>query len=135
MVNLKSFYKFLNQIVSKSDKNKLINNFIILFLLSLLTVILPLIQRELLSSIEVRQSLNKWIIVLLVTGVIYCILRYILEIQKEKINRRLERDLQSTLIINGIEKTNKLIENRGAGSYLMSVYGDVEQLTGIISNQ
>jgi|LSQX01.2.fsa_nt_gb ABC-type multidrug transport system fused ATPase/permease subunit len=135
MGNLKSFYKFLTQIVSKSDKNKLITNFIILFLLSLLTVILPLIQRELLSSIEVRQELNQWIIVLLLTGVIYCILRYILEIRKEKINRRLERDLQSRLIINGIEKTNKLIENRGAGSYLMSVYGDVEQLTGIISNQ
>ncbi|MBP7213132.1 MAG: ABC transporter ATP-binding protein [Anaerolineaceae bacterium] len=113
----------------------MITNFFILFLLSLLTVILPLIQKELLSSIEVRQELNKWIIVLLLTGIIYSILRYILEIRKEKINRRLERDLQSKLIINGIEKTNKLIENRGAGSYLMSVYGDVEQLTGIISNQ
>ena len=45
MGNLKSFYKFLTQIVSKSDKNKLITNFIILFLLSLLTVILSLIQR------------------------------------------------------------------------------------------
>lgn len=104
-------------------------------LMQFFLIFFPISQRTILNNLSTPWKLPHSILLLLLCGVSIGISKLTVACLQTKLCIVIQHDLQLKLITNGIEDSNTIIETRGAGAYISTVYGDCEQLANLISVQ
>lgn len=103
-------------------------------IIQILNLILPIIQRNIYNYWGETDKIGRWIIFMLICGIGIGVFEFAQTTIRNSVNTKIQEELQLRLMRNGIECSNDIIKTRGAGAYLVSVYGDCEQIAAIISS-
>lgn len=135
MKTVQQYVSFIIRWLSEENKRRCVLCMLGGLLLQGLSVLFPITQRNMLNSLGDQQALLRAIPVLAFCGLSIGVIQLMIARLRTKLNIGVQHDLQLKLIVNGIEESNSTIEMRGAGAYISTVYGDCEQLAGILSAQ
>lgn len=133
MQTLHRYIRFIRRWLTPRSRARYLCGMAAALLIHVMTVLLPIVQRNTFDKISDTGALLRWSLLLLLCGVLLGCLHLISAVLKRKLNVRIQQDLQLRLIANGIESSNAVIEMRGAGAYIGAVYGDCEQISNILS--
>ncbi len=76
----------------------------------------------------------SFIVLLLVSGAVLSICFVLEKIIIDKIVIDMQRVFQEKLIVSTLYKENSIVASRGAGAYIMTVFGDTERLTDLLKH-
>ena len=126
------FYKFIYKRLGKK-RTYLIIILILIVVSNLISVFLPVLQKKAIDNITVgildKGIIAKMILISLGTIAISIISTIVIDF----ITSRLKRTLQEELIDSVILSDNEILKKRGAGAYLVSIFGDTEQIANLVS--
>ncbi len=133
MKALRTYASFLRKQVSRNNRLRVLGCGITALVIYAAGVVFPVIQRSLFAQIGSGESYIPWVIVLLAVGLLSAAMRFLGSYLKTTTSIKIQRELQMKLIVSGIETPNAATVSRGAGGYLVSIYGDCEQISNILS--
>lgn len=128
------FYKFIFQRINKKYKLLFLLESIILLVINALQIVLPIIQKKIIDTILIRDILHSELKLMILITLAGILLSFILIFIKSSIMLFCQRRMQLEMIISSYLQDNKIIDSRGSGGYLVSVYGDTEHVTQIIND-
>ncbi len=131
---VKGYLKFLNSYLENYEKRKL---YILGFLAAAtrcLLIIIPIIIREAFYLVDTGEDFSKAVMSLLIGIALYLALSMLRAAFGARLNIKLKKSLQLRILSNSIRYKNHKAEARGAGAFISTVYGDVEQVTRIVCN-
>lgn len=102
-------------------------------IMNILILVLPLLQKKMIDSISDSYLDYKIIMLLLLIGIGIVIISIYEAIILNKLNISMQNHLHKELIGSAMQHSNKVIEARGAGAYLMNVFGDSEQICSLLN--
>lgn len=133
MRTILGYISFLTKRVSKNNKLRIVSCVMVSLITYILNIVLPIIQRNVFNQIDGTGNVTQWVLYLLVIGLALASMKFVESFQKTKVAICIQKDLQLRLITTGVETSNAAIEGRGAGGYLVAIYGDCEQISNILA--
>lgn len=126
-----SFYKFIFKKLGK--KNTYL--FIILFLTvinNIFLILLPILQKNIIDNLY-RENINYRNLVLIIfISLVTILISFISSLSINSIIIYFKRILQEELLSASLYN-NEIIEKKGPGAYLVSIFGDSEQMANLLS--
>jgi len=101
-------------------------------LVSALSIITPLIQKTILDSITIKNLDNKSLLQLLVVGIAGALVSVSNALLLNTLSMRVKGKIEKSLLGSVTRKRNKIIEEKGPGGFMVSIFGDSEQLASLV---
>lgn len=123
---MKTIYRFL---YTKDNKRGYFNLLILALVTNILLVLSPIVQKKLIQSISEGSFLKEEILSFLIIGFSLILVSfleiYVLNKAKIIVQKNISLDLLESLSI----KESSVIQTRGSGAFMSSVFGDAEQIS------
>lgn len=130
---IREYISFLKKWVSEKNKLRILSCLIASLMAYILNIMLPIIQRNIFNQIDGTGKVTQWAVYLLIVGLVLASMKFVESFLKTKVSICIQKDLQLRLITTGVETSNAAIEGRGAGGYLVAIYGDCERISNILA--
>lgn len=125
------FYKFIYKYLG--NKRKYLFYLLGLSIISnLLMILIPILQKKLLSGVIIKDINNKILIMFIAVIAISILISFLIETIIQIAVSKLKRILQEELINSVLLTNNPIIQQKGAGAYLVSIFGDTEQIANLL---
>lgn len=128
------FYKFA--LARMNCKAKIIfwSMFPIALISSIVSIVIPVIQKNMILGITNGKLDREEILKICLISVIGIIVNVLEALGLNKLMICLKRKIQQELLTSAIRNDNPIIRDKGAGAYMVSIFGDSEQISGLIQN-
>lgn len=120
-MHMLSFFKFIFSRFNKKCYYYFLFSGLFVFVSRAISIIIPLIQKQIFNNIALKQLNNQVIIKFLFVGVLYSIISIVIAILSNKIFMEFKRIIQIELLESVTRSKNKLIEKKGSGAFLVSI--------------
>lgn len=127
------FYKFIYKYLGNKRKY-LFYLFGLSIISNLLIILIPIFQKNLLSGIKLKNINDKILIFFVFITITSILINFLIEIIIQIMISKLKRILQEELINSILLTDNQIIQQKGAGAYLVSIFGDTEQIASLLNN-
>lgn len=97
------------------------------------SVLLPLLQREALSGVEMSQLNYRAMLLMLLLSLISIACTVFESLALNRLDIRLQNRMQRELLESASRNGSARMDARGAGAYMVSVFGDTEQIASLIN--
>ncbi|WP_027633740.1 ATP-binding cassette domain-containing protein [Clostridium hydrogeniformans] len=127
--------KFFNFVFKRFNKTSFIlffSVFLTALISNFLMLIIPLLQKNIIDSITVSIFDGKSIMLLFITGLLGAFVMIGDALILNSLFIYLKNKIQMELLESVVRKKNKIIEEKGAGAYMVSMFGDSEQIASLI---
>lgn len=127
-----NFFRFVTKRFNK--KSRVYFSFIAMaaILSNLFMLVIPLLQKRIIDSIKFSNFDKKSIFLLLTVSLIGGIILIIESLVLNNLFMSLKNTIEMELLKSVVRKKNKIIEQKGAGAYMVSIFGDSEQIASLI---
>lgn len=126
------FFRFMKKQFDEKSWRVLFCTAITALLVSALSIITPLIQKAILDSITIKNLDNKSLLQLLVVGIAGALVSVSNALLLNTLSMRVKGKIEKSLLGSVTRKKNKIIEEKGPGGFMVSIFGDSEQLASLI---
>ena len=128
------FYKFALPRMNRKAKIIFWSMFPIALVSSIVSILIPVVQKNLILGITNGKLDREEIIKICLISFIGIIVNVLEALGLNKLMICLKRKIQQELLNSGIRNDNPIIRDKGAGAYMVSIFGDSEQISGLIQN-
>ncbi|KSV60005.1 ATP-binding cassette domain-containing protein [Acetivibrio ethanolgignens] len=128
------FYKFVFARIERKYKVFFVFLTLLLFVLPVTQILVPIIQKKTIDVVMNGDTFENEIILICIVSFIGIAIELLAVCIQNSILFYLERKLQFEMIISALLQKNKIIKERGAGAYMVSLFGDTEHIARIIYN-
>lgn len=128
-----NFFCFILQHLEYKLKIAFFSTGIIALISNYLVLVLPLLQKRMIDLITVSVFDIKIVVLLLLVGLFGVIISISEIIILNNLDISLQTSLQKDLLESAIRNNNKIIQARGAGAYMVNVFGDSEQIGSLLN--
>lgn len=128
------FYKFALPRMNRKAKIIFWSMFPIALVSSIVSILIPVVQKNLILGITNGKLDREEIIKICLIIFIGIIVNVLEALGLNKLMICLKRKIQQELLNSGIRNDNPIIRDKGAGAYMVSIFGDSEQISGLIQN-
>lgn len=122
------FYLYLE----KKDKRSLVLSKVLAILTNLTIILVPLIQKEVLSQIGNGEMKNHSLILLFIITIVGTVALVIDAILLNHISRLIRSKLQRSLLSTSLRHKVDIIDKKGPGAFMVSIFGDTEKATAFL---
>ncbi len=128
---------FLNFIFSRTDKSSkqqfVFLAFITIFS-SLLVILVPLFQKNIIDSI-ISLKLDKYLLLIFLTsGIMFSLVSVIEALLLNSLFMKIKNKIEFELLSSVSRNENSLIKQRGPGAYMVSIFGSSEQIANLLNS-
>lgn len=102
------------------------------FICNITTVLPPVLQKRLIEQITVFEMNTVHLIILCVVSIMGITAMIIESLIVNSLIMSLKRKIQEQLLGAAIRNKNEIIASKGAGAYMVSVFGDSEQIASLL---
>ncbi len=134
MKNIFSIFKFFYTQMPKKNRCMYILTAITALAAAVIGGFLPILQKHIIDDAIAGELRGSFIVLLLVSGAVLSICFVLEKIIIDKIVIDMQRVFQEKLIVSALYKENSIVASRGAGAYIMTVFGDTERLTDLLKH-
>ncbi|MGI6654810.1 MAG: ATP-binding cassette domain-containing protein [Christensenellales bacterium] len=134
MKNIFSIFKFFYTHMPKKNRGMYILTAITALAAAVIGGFLPILQKHIIDDAIAGELQVSFIVLLLVSGAVLSICFVLEKIIIDKIVIDMQRVFQEKLIVSALYKENAIVASRGAGAYIMTVFGDTERLTDLLKH-
>lgn len=127
------FIRFITGRMGKKQRRLFYGVAGLALLYNLLLLALPLLQKSILDSIVISVFNNELVLLFLACGLLVTIVSVGEALILNSLDIFLQNHLQKELLESAIRQKNKTIDLRGAGAYMVNVFGDSEQISSLIN--
>ena len=129
-----SYYKFIWRYFTTKDKIFFACTAVLSIGANGISVILPVMQKTMIDKITIHEQSFIGVIVLCIVSILGIAAILSNAIIINSLLYRIERNLQLRLLSSAMTGQNKIIKSKGPGAYMVSVFGDSEQMAMLIDN-
>lgn len=126
------FYQFIYKYLGNKRKY-LFYLFILSIFSNLLIILIPIFQKTLLAGVKLKNINTQILIIFGLTTIISILINFLIEMLTQIAVAKLKRVLQEELINSVLLTNNPIIQQKGAGAYLVSIFGDSEQIANLLN--
>lgn len=129
---MKKIYQFFKKRTASADKKRF--SFLLLFslLTNLVSLSSPLLQKQILDRVAGRQIPLEMMLLLLainLANIAFIVLNILLV---NKISLQYKQKIEKELFQNGLRDLSPLVQQKGAGGYMVSMFGDAERIGSLL---
>ncbi|MBU1144030.1 MAG: ABC transporter ATP-binding protein/permease [Firmicutes bacterium] len=128
---LLQFFTFVKSKLNHKTRLSLIVISLISLILSVISFALPLLQKNLIDNILTLN--NVYILYYFILAVLFVALTVIISIISNSYFMNTKRILEDELLSSISKKDSSILKSRGSGAFMVSMFGDTEQLATIMS--
>ncbi|WP_416197576.1 hypothetical protein [Sporanaerobacter sp.] len=133
---LKKTKKFINFIISRIDKKERVQ-FLLLAAISIgvnvLGIIFPLLQKKIIDLISLKTFDKSIILLFFIVGLMVSIMAILEALILNGLFMTIKNKIEIELLKSVTRKDNKIIKAKGPGAFMVSIFGDSEQI-GMLLN-
>ncbi|MDR0832265.1 MAG: ABC transporter ATP-binding protein/permease [Bacillales bacterium] len=133
MKKLINFLKFTQKRFSKKTKLRFLFIFLLTILINVIAILLPLIQKKIIDGLYINEANYESLFIYLFFGVLAAIVSIFEAIILNKVFFSFRRDLSIELLSSLTVKDNSIVETRGSGAFMVSVFGDTGRVSNIVA--
>ncbi len=122
------FIKFFIKRLDKNGRRQIVLTAIFAISLNLFAVIIPILQKRLIDSMSVQKLDIRLVLVFLISGLSISVLSVLEVLSLNDLFINLKQKLTFELLESVMRRNNKLLEARGPGAYMVSIFGNSEQI-------
>ena len=128
MSKLGRIFSFTLKRLDKGSRRQFILTAVFALFLNLLAVFIPFIQKNLIDSISLRRLDFGLLAVFLLAGLSVSIIAVLEALSLNNIVMSTKQQITFELLESVMRKDNKLLNSRGPGAYMVSIFGNSEQM-------
>ncbi len=126
------FYRFAWKRFNRKAKMCFLLNFFTSFVNNCSMVLIPILQKEMIERMTNSQLKISYICIYFLCGVAGVLAAIAESVLLSHLERKLQRALQEELIESALKNKNPIIESKGPGAYMVSVFGDSEHISNLL---
>ncbi len=126
------FYRFAWKRFNRKAKMCFLLNFFTSFVNNCSMVLIPILQKEMIERMTNSQLKISYICIYFLCGVAGVLAVIAESVLLSHLERTLQRALQEELIESALKNKNPIIESKGPGAYMVSVFGDSEHISNLL---
>ncbi len=126
------FYKFAWKRFNRKAKLYFLLNFLTSFVNNCSMVLIPILQKKMIELMTNSQLEISYICIYFLCGLAGVLAVIAESVLLSHLERTLQRTLQEELIESALKNKNKIIEAKGPGAYMVSVFGDSEHIANLL---
>ncbi len=126
---ISQFYTFFKEITFNKDKKRIVFLFLTALLSNILIIFIPLIQKNIINIIIERKLYPNSLVLFFVLSLILSLITLLEIFLIINIQISIQKNL-SFMMLNSITRKNNLVmDTRGSGAFMSSLFGDSEQMS------
>ncbi len=126
------FYKFLFHRINKNYKVLFVFETLFLLFLNITQILIPIIQKHTIDNMLTSKSFSNELLLMGIVSALGILLSFFNIFIRCSLIYHFERRLQLEMIVSSYLKKNKIIDSKGPGAYLVSIFGDTEHVAQIL---
>ncbi|MBI5649410.1 MAG: ABC transporter ATP-binding protein [Chloroflexi bacterium] len=125
--------KFIKDRTEKNEHLHLTLTALFAVILNLLAVIIPVLQKKIIDSMSIKVFDQYTVIFFLVAGIAISITTILEALVLNSLFIKFKNSIQMELLESVTRKDNKIIKARGPGAFMVSIFGDSEQIAMLLN--
>ncbi|GFN36665.1 hypothetical protein TXYLGN1_24520 [Tepidimicrobium xylanilyticum] len=130
--NLKKFVFFMGKRLEDKDKIKIAILAFIALLTNILIVLIPLMQKHIIDDIIQKQMYKSSIFTFLGLSILLSITTLIEIFLLNSLKISIQKNITMDMLTSIVKKENKIVQTRGSGAFMSSIFGDSEQFSMLL---
>ena len=125
--------KFIKARTEKTEHLHLTLTALFAVILNLLVVIIPILQKKIIDSMSMKIFDPYMVIFFLVAGIAISITTILEALVLNSLFMKFKNSIEVELLESVTRKDNKIIKARGPGAFMVSIFGDSEQIAMLLN--
>ena len=125
--------KFIKDRTEKNEHLHLTLTALFAVILNLLAVIIPVLQKKIIDSMSMKIFDPYMVIFFLVAGIAISITTILEALVLNSLFMKFKNSIEVELLESVTRKDNKIIKARGPGAFMVSIFGDSEQIAMLLN--
>lgn len=130
---IKSFINFYSKRITKLDKKKVVLVFVISLLVNVSSVLLPLLQKNIIDSINLKSPDIILLIIFFIISLFIALMAISESLFLNSLFMSAKNKIQVELLQSVTRTENNILKQRGPGGFMVSILGNSEQLAMLLN--
>ena len=126
------FYKFAWKRFNRKAKLCFLLNFLTSFVNNCSMIIIPILQKKMIELMTASKLEYSYVLVYFLCGLAGVAAVILESVLLNHLEQTLQRTLQEELIGSALKNKNEIIDAKGPGAYMVSVFGDSEHIANLL---